>query len=77
MLDCTNRGDVVLDAFLGSGTTLLAAQHTGRVGVGIEIDPHYVDLAVQRLAELTGEPAYLADGTTFDELRARRLEPEA
>jgi DNA modification methylase len=77
VLDCTNRGDVVLDAFLGSGTTLLAAQHTDRVGVGIEIDPHYVDLAVQRLAELTGEPAYLADGTTFDELRARRLEAEA
>jgi len=77
ILDCTDRGDVVLDAFLGSGTTLLAAHMTGRAGVGIDIDPHYVDLAVQRLAALTCETPHLADGTTFDELRANRFVEEA
>jgi DNA modification methylase len=76
ILDCTDPGDVVLDAFLGSGTTALAAHQTGRACVGIEIDPRYVDLAVQRLVELTGEVARLADGTSFDELRARRLAEE-
>ena len=76
ILDCTDRGDVVLDAFLGSGTAALAAHQTGRSCVGIEIDPRYVDLAVQRLVDLTGEVAHLEDGTTFDELRAQRLGEE-
>lgn len=74
ILDCTDRDDVVLDAFLGSGTTILAAHQTGRIGVGIEIDPHYVDLAVQRIANLSGDTPHLADGTTFDELRTQRSE---
>ena len=72
ILDCTDRNDVVLDAFLGSGTTILAAQETGRLGVGIELDPHYVDLAVQRVAKLTGETPIHADGLTFEELEAAR-----
>lgn len=76
ILDCTDPGDVVLDAFLGSGTTALAAQQTGRACVGIEIDPRYVDLAVRRLVDLTVEVARLADGTSFDELRAQRLVEE-
>lgn len=53
ILDCTDRGDVVLDAFLGSGTTALAAYQSGRSCVGVEIDSHYVDLTIQRLADLT------------------------
>jgi DNA modification methylase len=44
------RGAIVLDCLLGSGTTLLAAEQTGRRGYGIELDPRYVDLALQRLA---------------------------
>lgn len=70
--DCTDRKDIVLDAFLGSGTTALAAHQTGRLCVGIEIDPHYLDLAVRRLAEASGEKACLTDGTGFDDLAALR-----
>jgi DNA modification methylase len=52
--DVTRRGDVVLDTFLGSGTTLIAAERTGRCFVGTEIDPLYVDLVVERWRQLTG-----------------------
>jgi DNA methylase len=45
ILDCTKRGDIVLDAFLGSGTTLMAAERVGRVCYGIELEPRYVDVA--------------------------------
>jgi DNA modification methylase len=72
IMDCTDRGDVVLDAFLGSGTAILAAHQTGRIGMGIELDPHYVDLAVRRIAEVTGEIPIDADGRTFEELRIER-----
>lgn len=71
--DCSKRRGVVLDPFVGSGTTLLAAEKTGRIGRGIELDPHYVDVAVRRWQTLTGESAVHADsGHTFDEQRARR-----
>ena len=71
--DCSKRRGVVLDPFFGSGTTLLAAEKTGRIGRGIELDPHYVDVAVRRWQTLTGESAVHADsGLTFDEQRARR-----
>ena len=59
LLDASKRGQVVLDPFLGSGTTLLAAERTGRVARGIECDPSYVDLAVRRWQRLTGENAIL------------------
>jgi DNA modification methylase len=72
ILDCTDRGNLVLDAFLGSGTTILAAHATGRVGVGIELDPHYVDLAVSRIAEATGEEAKHQNAKTFIELAEER-----
>jgi DNA modification methylase len=69
--DCSTRGGVVLDPFVGSGTTLLAAEKTGRVGRGIELDPHYVDAAIGRWQALTGETAVHADtGRTFNELAA-------
>ena len=69
LLDASLRGQVVLDPFLGSGTTLLAAERTGRVARGIELDPTYVDLAIRRWQRLTGEYATL-QGThqRFDEL---------
>jgi DNA modification methylase len=47
-LDSTKRNDIVLDPYLGSGTTILAAERTGRRCYGIEIDPLYVDTAIER-----------------------------
>ncbi|MBA3241402.1 MAG: ParB N-terminal domain-containing protein [Acidobacteria bacterium] len=78
MLDCSSRGDIILDACLGSGTTLLAAHHTGRRGFGIEIDPLYVDTAIRRLTVATLSRAVHADGRTFEEVAdQRRAEREA
>lgn len=65
ILDCSRRGDIILDPFSGSGTTLLAAARTGRRGAAIEIDPAYVDHAVRRLEKATGKLAVHADGDTF------------
>ena len=74
LLDCSNPGDVVLDPFCGSGTLLLASAKVGRRGVGIELDPIYVDTALRRLRDATGLVATLAgDGRTFDEIAAERL----
>jgi DNA modification methylase len=73
--DCTRRGDGVLDAFCGSGTTLIAAEKTGRVGYGIELDPLYVDVAIRRWQTLTGEQAiHVGTGLTLTELARRRAE---
>lgn len=67
--DCTRRGDIVLDAFLGSGTTLIAAEKTGRCGYALEIDPTYVDTAIRRWERLTGEPArHVETNKTFAEM---------
>lgn len=72
MRDCTRRGDVVFDPFLGSGTTILAAERVGRRGYGLEIDPLYVDVAIRRWQFFTGKDAVLAEtGQTFDEVTAR------
>ena len=74
LLDCSARGDIVLDSFLGSGTTLIAAERVGRVCYGIEIDPIYVDVAVRRWQRHTGEAAiHVKTGKTFDEM-ARSME---
>ncbi len=54
ILDCSRRGGIVLDAFAGSGTTLVAADRTGRRGYGIELDPRYADVTVRRLAAAAG-----------------------
>jgi len=71
--DVTKRGEIVLDGFLGSGTSLLAAVQTHRRAFGLEIDAAYVDLAITRWMALTGEEARL-DGTgeTFAEVAQRR-----
>jgi DNA modification methylase len=62
-------GDVVYDPFLGSGTTLVAAEITGRTCVGLELSPAYADVIVRRWQEYTGEVAVReADGKTFEEL---------
>jgi DNA modification methylase len=69
IMDCSARGDVVLDAFLGSGTTLIAAERTGRICYGIELDPVYVDTIVRRWQAFSGQTAVqAASGRTFKEL---------
>lgn len=69
ILDCSRRGGIVLDAFIGSGTTLIAAERAGRRGFGIEIEPRYVDVALRRFRTITGiEPTHVASGRTLKEL---------
>jgi DNA modification methylase len=69
ILDCTARGDIVLDAFLGSGTTVLAAERTGRRCHGIELDPGYVDTTIRRWQALTdGTACHAGSGCRFDDL---------
>jgi DNA modification methylase len=71
--DLTNRGDIVIDPFLGSGSTPIAAEAAGRVCRGVELDPLYVDVIVRRYQGITGGVAVLADsGETFDALAALR-----
>lgn len=73
ILDCSLRGDCVLDGFAGSGTTLLAAARTGRIGYGIELEPRYVDATIRRLAEHAGlEAVHVESGLTFEEVAASR-----
>lgn len=55
--DCSHRGGIILDPFLGSGTTIIAAEKTGRRGYGIELEPVYVDTAIRRWQKLTGKEA--------------------
>jgi hypothetical protein len=76
LLDCTARGDVVLDQFAGSGTTILAAEKVGRIGCGIEYEPGYVDIAIKRWQRSTKLEATLADdGRSFEEICAVRSNP--
>jgi DNA modification methylase len=72
ILDCSNRGDLILDPFSGSGTLLTAAYRTGRRGAAIELDPIYVDTSVKRLCAASGLIACLPDGRTFEEVEADR-----
>ena len=69
----TNEGELVLDPFGGSGTTVLAAERAGRVARVIELDPLYVDVAIRRWEQTTGIPARHAElGLTFSETAAKR-----
>ena len=71
--DCTHRNQIVLDTFCGSGSTLLAAERTGRRCYGLEIDPGYVDVAVRRWQTLTGRDAvHGISGLTFEEVGDQR-----
>jgi DNA modification methylase len=73
ILDSTHRKDIVLDPFLGSGTTLMACHQTGRIFRGIELDPLYVDLAISRWQKRTGENAiHVRTGATFNALAAAK-----
>ena len=73
ILNHTRAGEVVYDPFLGSGTTMMAAELTDRVCYGIDIDPRYVDLAVLRWQQYTGKQATLdGDGRTFEQIKEMR-----
>jgi DNA modification methylase len=77
ILDCTARGDIVLDSFLGSGTTLIAAERTGRVCRAIEISAQYVDTAIRRWQKHCGDHAVHAlSGKRFDEIAAEQSEEQ-
>ncbi len=75
ILDCTARGDIVLDPFLGSGTTVIAAERTGRVCHGIERDPRYVDTVVRRWQAFMGQNAVQElTGQTFNQIEEENHE---
>jgi DNA modification methylase len=66
--DASHRSEIILDAFAGSGTTLLAAERMGRRGYGIELAPRYIDLSIRRMEARYGLQAIHADlGTTLEE----------
>ena len=67
----SKRGDIVLDSFAGSGTTILACEHLGRRARCIELEPKYCDVIIQRWQELTGEKANRADGVSWNEISPR------
>jgi DNA modification methylase len=72
ILDSTGRGDLVLDPFLGSGTTLIAAERIGRTCFGIELDPLYIDTIIRRWQRFTGDRAvHVQNAMTFDEISER------
>lgn len=75
ILDCSKRGGVVLDPFLGSGTLLCAAEKTGRLGRGMELDPKYADVAIRRTERATGKVATLS-GVSFAEVATARAKRE-
>ena len=73
ILNNSSPGQAVFDPFMGSGTTLIAAETTGRVCLGIELNPAYVDVAVERWQQFTGQQAELeGDACCFAEIRDRR-----
>jgi DNA modification methylase len=72
ILDCSARGDIVFDPFMGSGTTLIAAERVGRVCRGIEIDPLYVDTIIRRWQTYSGDKAvHAVSGIRFDDVPAQ------
>jgi DNA modification methylase len=78
ILNHTKRGELVYDPFLGSGTTLMAAELTERKCYGLELDPRYVDVTVERWQRSTGQKARLeAGGGTFEETKEERLKGAA
>ena len=75
ILDCSARGEIVLDPFLGSGTTILAAERVGRICFGMEIDPLYVDAIVRRWQAHTGGAAiHATTGRSFDDVATHQEE---
>ena len=77
ILDVTKRGDIILDSFLGSGSTLIAAEKSKRICCGIEFEPLYIDTTIRRFKELFGIDAIReSDGKTYHELLTEKLNLE-
>lgn len=77
LLDCSARGDLVLDAFLGSGSTVIAAERTGRCCYGIELDPLYVDTAIRRWQRYTGDHVvHAVSGKRFNDIAGQGSEAD-
>ena len=75
IFDCSRRNGIILDVFCGSGTTLLAAERTGRRGYGIELDPRYCDVIIQRMQATTGiEAVHQQTGRPFSEIAKQRTD---
>jgi DNA modification methylase len=72
LLDASRRGDIVLDPFLGSGSSIIAAERTGRRCYGLELDPLYVDAAIRRWEAHTGKTAFHESGASFAETVKQR-----
>jgi DNA modification methylase len=73
ILECTRRGQLVLDPFLGNGTTLLAAEDTGRICYGMELDPKHVDTTLRRWRKFTGQSiSEETTGRSFDDIEEER-----
>ena len=73
IMDCSNHGDIILDPFGGSGTTLLAAEQAGRRAYLIELEPAYVDVTLKRFLKTTDvEPVLESTGQTFTEVSLQR-----
>lgn len=73
LLDCSHRGDIILDAFGGSGSTLIAAERVGRKARLLELNPKYVDVTIRRWQERTGEDAiHIPSGRTFTQREGGR-----
>ena len=78
MLNNTKGGDIILDSFGGSGTTMIAAEKNGRYSRLMELDPKYCDVIITRWQDFTGQQAILeGDGRTFDEIAGTRLQKAA
>jgi ribosomal protein L11 methylase PrmA len=73
LLDVTKRGDIVIDPFCGSGTTVIAAEKAGRTAFCVELDPHYCDVIIRRFEKFTGTQAvHAVSGLTFAQLSTLR-----
>ena len=74
--DCSRRRGLILDPFAGSGTTIIAAERTGRIARAMELDPRYVDVAIRRWEAFSGTPARLAStGQLFSEVASGEAAP--
>jgi DNA modification methylase len=74
LLNSSKAGDIVVDLFGGSGSTLIGCERQGRKARLMEIDPKYADCIVRRWQDYTGQQATLdSDGRTFDEIKAERI----
>jgi DNA modification methylase len=77
LLDCTAKGEIVVDQFAGSGATILAAEKVGRIAHALEREARFVDVAIQRWQRMTNREAMLAgDGRSFATIAESRASPE-